>query len=451
MKRQSLRLRLIGGSAVWVGLALLTTGVAIGYMFVESIERGVQSDLGAGVERLMALIDPRTDEPSLTAPLPDPRYDRPFSGLYWQIERIDRGDPLRSRSLWDFVLAPRAFTDGAEHFVTLPGPAGTSLSAVTRQVRLIAGEVTKTYRITLAEDRAILDAAISRFGFRLAIALAILAVVLIVAGWWQVQLGLRPLQNVRAGIEAIRRGQARELPDTYPSELWPLVAEVNDLLRTQGKSMEFARARAADLAHGIKTPLAVLETVAEKLRKNGDAVTAQIISELAKEMADRIDYQLRLSGLHLRPRTHELSASLNEALSRTVAVLKKTRDGENLTWQLDIAGLLEVDIDQHDLMELVGVLLENAAKWGKARVSVTAKNVGASAELLIGDDGPGLTEAEIGEIGTRGRRLDEATKGSGLGLSIAIEIVGLNSGTIVLGRAKEGGLSVTLTLPLAQN
>jgi signal transduction histidine kinase len=436
---------------LWVGLALLTTGVAIGYMFVASVERGLETDLGAGVERLMALINPVSNGPALTQQLPDPRYDRPFSGLYWQLEQVDGGQQLRSRSLWDYVLTPGVFADGAEHFVTIPGPAGTSLSAVTRQVRLTTGASSKTYRVTLAEDRGILDATISRFGWQLAVALAILAAVLILAAWWQVQLGLRPLQAVRAGIEAIKRGAAKELPDNYPSELLPLVTEVNDLLRSQEKSMEFARARAADLAHGIKTPLAVLETMAETLRQQGDVEAARLLGELSGEMADRVDYQLRLSRLHLRTRTLMLSASLNSALSRTIAVLQKTRDGETLDWILDAPEALQVDIDQHDLFELVGVLLENAAKWGRTMVRVKARRIAASAEVVISDDGPGLTDDEIGSIGARGQRLDLSTKGSGLGLAIAMEIVSLNSGSVVAARAEEGGLRITLTLPLAKD
>jgi signal transduction histidine kinase len=284
----------------------------------------------------------------------------------------------------------------------------------------------------------------------LAVALAILAAVLILAAWWQVQLGLRPLQAVRVGIEAIKRCAAKELPDSYPSELLPLVTEVNDLLRSQEKSMEFARARAADLAHGIKTPLAVLETMAETLRQQGDVEAARLLGELSGEMADRVDYQLRLSRLHLRTRTLMLSASLNSALSRTIAVLQKTRDGETLDWILDAPEALQVDIDQHDLFELVGVLLENAAKWGKTMVRVKARRIAANAEVVISDDGPGLTDDEIGSIGARGQRLDLSTKGSGLGLAIAMEIVSINNGSVVPGKADEGGLRITLTLPLAK-
>jgi signal transduction histidine kinase len=191
--------------------------------------------------------------------------------------------------------------------------------------------------------------------------------------------------------------------------------------------------------------------MAETLRQQGDVEAARLLGELSGEMADRVDYQLRLSRLHLRTRTLMLSASLNSALSRTIAVLQKTRDGETLDWILDAPEALQVDIDQHDLFELVGVLLENAAKWGRTMVRVRARRIAANAEVVISDDGPGLTDDEIGSIGARGQRLDLSTKGSGLGLAIAMEIVSINNGSVVPGRAEEGGLRITLTLPLAKD
>jgi signal transduction histidine kinase len=297
-------------------------------------------------------------------------------------------------------------------------------------------------------DRAILDEATDRFGRSLAWALAALGLALIAAAWLQVRVGLSPLSRLREGIGALRRGGAEQVPGNYPSEVMPLVAEMNDLLASQAKSMEFARARAADLAHGLKTPLSVLTGVADRLRENGDAETAATIDELTGEMADRIDYQLRLSRLRMRSRAQHLSAPLDRAVERTVAVLKKTRDGERVDWRVEIAAGLVVDIDPHDLIELVGVLLENAAQWARATVHVRAAQAGDHAELVIADDGPGIGNARAETLGKRGQRLDEAKPGSGLGLAIAREIIALNDGTIAL--ADAGGLTVTVRLPLTQ-
>jgi signal transduction histidine kinase len=450
MTPRSLRLRLLVGAALWILLALVVAGLAIGWTFRANVERQVQEGLVASLNRLVAQIDPFAPAPVPEGALPDPRYATPFSGIYWQVEDIATGEAWRSRSLWDQVLAtgdsPSA---GGELFVTLPGPDNQALSALLREIRFATGtDQVRAFRVTLAENRALLDESIRRFGIDLAVALAVLAVALIAAAGLQVQLGLLPLQSVRAGIGAVRRGETPTLPPDYPAEVLPLVGEVNELLTQQQKSIDFARARAADLAHGLKTPLSVLKTLGASLADKGDAESAKLVDEIASEMDDRVDYQLRLSRLRLRTKAHQLSASLNEAVDRTVAVLVRTRDGERLTWQVEMSPGLVVDIDRHDLTELVGVMLENAAKWGKSTVRIEGRAEGGSAVLVVADDGPGLSEAQIAKLGARGQRLDENQRGSGLGIAIALEIVAINSGSVSFGPAAEGGLGVRIELPL---
>jgi signal transduction histidine kinase len=448
---RSLRVRLLAGAALWIALALLVAGIAIALLFISSVERDQRRDLAATFNRVVALIDAAPDPPGLSQSLADPRYDTPFSGLYWQLEDIESGEIGRSRSLWDFVLQSAAVpgAGGESRFATLSGPSGQMLSVLVRDIRLSTPAGFRALRVTIAEDRSAIDAAITRFGWDLAAALLILAAALIAAAWLQVHLGLRPLQELRKGVEGVRRGHVDKLTGDFPAEVLPVTAEVNELLQSQQASIQFARARAADLAHGLKTPLSVLATTADALRAKSDPETAALIEQLAAEMADRVDYQLRLSRLRLRTRAHTLSSGLDEALRRTTAVLKKTHDGERLDWSLDLVEPLAVDIDDHDLVELVGVLVENASKWAHSRVHLRSRRDGDLAEISISDDGPGLTVEQIGELGTRGRKLDQSKKGSGLGLSIAVEIVALNNGTLSFGTAEEGGLLITLRLPLA--
>ncbi|MDB5539413.1 MAG: hypothetical protein JWQ89_1140 [Devosia sp.] len=449
---RSLRLRLLGGAALWIVLALIVAGLAIGWMFTANVERSMRDGLTASLNRLVAQIDPEAAEPIRPDALPDPRYATPLSGVYWQVENIANGTSWRSRSLWDSVLDTGAATapGGAERFSTLAGPSGQSLSAMVREVSFDqppgAGQ---KYRVTLAEDRALLDESIRQFGGDLVLALAMLGVALILAAWLQVQLGLKPLERLREGIGTVRRGEAQKLPAHYPAEVLPLVGEVNELLEQQQKSMEFARARAADLAHGLKTPLSVLRNLAASMQQNGAAEAGVQVDEIVGEMDDRVEYQLRLSRLRMRTKAHQLNASLNEAIDRTVAVLARTGEGEVLDWKVRLAPDLKVDIDRHDLMELVGVILENAAKWGKSQVRAEGRADGDFAELVIADDGPGLSEDQITRLGVRGQRHDESRRGSGLGLAIALEVVALNAGTVRFSRAPEGGLEATVRLPLA--
>lgn len=450
MRPGSLRLRLLGGAALWIGLALVTAGLAIGWMFTANVERTMREGLTAGLNRLVAQIEPGQAEIVPANPLPDPRYATPLSGLYWQIEDLADGRAWRSRSLWDATLDIELPTsDGTELFATLEGPGEQRLSAAVREIRFSDDPDARGFRVTLAENRAVIDDSIRQFGSDLLLALSILGGVLMLAAWLQVQLGLRPLQRLREGIGAVRRGEVQRLPAEHPAEVLPLVGEVNELLEQQQKSMEFARARAADLAHGLKTPLSVLRNMAVAMKANGSAQTGTEVDEIVGEMNDRVEYQLRLSRLRLRTRSQQLSASLNEAVERTVAVLSRTHEGEVLDWELDLAPGLRVDIDSHDLMELVGVVLENAAKWGRTAVRVEGRLAGTAIELRIADDGPGLTDAQLSQIGIRGQRYDESRRGSGLGLAIALEVVALNAGTMTFARASRGGLEVTVRLPAA--
>lgn len=451
MRTYSLRVRLLLWAAFGVSLALLVAGIVIAAIFTSNVEQRVHQDLDATFTRLAALIDHESSPPSLAAALADPRYDTPFSGLYWQIRDLDTALVGRSRSLWDFELqaAPPPANSPRAWFAVISGPDGHELTALVRQVRVNAEAGERALQVIVAEDRSVLAASINQFGRDLALALLVLGAGLVLAAWLHVHVGLMPMRAIREGVEDIRRGRAERLTGRHPAEVTPLIGEVNDLLRSQQASIEFARARAADLAHGLKTPLAVLSTIAAELRQRGEVASADVIEELSADMADRVDYQLRLSRLHQRTRSQVLSASLNEALDKAVLVLKRTRAGEELNWGVDAEPELWVDIDPHDLTELVGVILENAAKWGKSKVSITAHRRDEKAVVEVEDDGPGLPDPQLETVVERGRKHDEAGHGSGLGLAIAAEIVQLNRGTLEFGHAGLGGLSVELALPLS--
>ena len=441
----------MGLALAWVALAIILAGLSLLILFKGNVERTMRDDLSSGLMRLVAVIQPEIDEPTISEPLPDPRYSTPLSGSYWQIEALESGLTARSRSLWDFVLdVPRPPSSGQELFTTLPGPEGQQLAVLSRQIKFDTANGSRSYQVSLAEDRAVLDQSIAQFRVDASTALLLLGLFLMIAAWAQVKIGLSPIHTLREAIEAIRRGQKDRLEGPYPSELTPLVNEVNELLSGREKSMEYARSRAADLAHGLKTPLSVLRSTADRLEEKGDAESAALMMDLATEMSERIDYQLRLASLRIRAGAYLANASLNAALIRTIGVLKKTHRGENLGWFIELGADVVVDMERQDLLELMGVVLENATKWADSRITITTRQVDGMAEVEIGDDGPGLTAAQIEQIGVRGRRIDESRGGSGFGLAIALEIVRLNEGQASFGRSSLGGLNVTLKLPLNQ-
>jgi len=430
---------------LWIGLALVLAAVGIGYLFVRTVEQNMRMELSAGISRIAAVIDTDATTPALSQSPGDPRYDIPLSGYYWQINPIQGGAPLRSPSLWDFVLAPTLSSGENQQFARLDGPNGQTLSALTRQINL-PGRT--SYLVTVAAESRIIDQSIQQFGTALLFGLALLGASLMAAAYLQVRLGLAPLDNLRTGIAAVRRGDATAMTGPYPKEVQPLIGETDALLSSQASSVEFARHRAADLAHGLKTPLAVLDNLAEALRANGNAETADRIETLTGEMLERIDYQLHLSRLRHRTGQHMLRASLETALQRTLAVVGRTPQGEKLAWTVH-TDPLDVDIDGNDLIELLGVVLENASQWASNAIWIAAEPIDGMAEVTVRDDGPGLDDTRLAALGQRGQRFDEGGDGHGLGVAIATNIVALNGGSMSFERAETGGLLVRIRLPLA--
>lgn len=405
-------------------------------------------ELLAGISAIAAALDLDSATPRLTQPPADARYDIPLSGYYWQIDPGTGAAPLRSASLWDFVLAPTLGEGDSQRFERLDGPNAETLSAMTRRINLPTPSGEMSYLVTVAANRSIIDQSIEQFGTALAVSLTILGAALMAAAYFQVKLGLAPLDGLRTGIEAVRLGDSAGMVGHYPEEVKPLVGEIEALLSTQRTSIEFARQRAADLAHGLKTPLAVLVHLAETLRAQGLVEISDEIDMLSREMLERVEYQLHLSRLRHRIRQHRLRTPLDAALTRTLSVVERTRTGEALQWTMQLAPLT-VDIDENDLIELLGVLFENAGKWARAAVEVSSRAVDGMAEIVISDDGPGLDDAQLATLGRRGQRFDEMDSGHGLGVAIAGNIVALNAGTISFSRGPRGGLEVTLHLPLA--
>jgi signal transduction histidine kinase len=432
-----------------VAAALLVAGVAIVLIFAASVQRDMQQDLMVSLDRLIAGIDATGQLSEIDPRLGDPRYAAPAGGRYWQVADLETGELAQSRSLWGYelpILAPPAA--GAASLTELAGPEGQVLSVLTRDIMLDTGADLRGLRLSVAEDTALRSRDIRQFSIDIAVALLAVGAALLLAGWLQVHLGLRPLGRLRRAVEDVARGRVSALDEDYPMEVLPLVREVNALLASHEQSIRSARTRADDLAHGLKTPLAVLNATASRLRARGDDANATVLDLLSDEMAERIDYQLRLAQLRVRSADRMLQASLDQALIRSVAVLSKTGRGADLFWQLK-ADRVSVDMDSHDLMELVGVLLENASKWARSQVEVACRAGPTTAEFEIRDDGPGLTEEEIARLGPRGKRLDEQRSGSGFGIAIAREILGLNGGTMEILKSDLGGLRVVVSLPRA--
>jgi signal transduction histidine kinase len=463
MTRRSLRFRLLLAATLSIGLALLTAGLGLTTLFERHVQRWVEDQLDATLVLILGHLELTPDgRIRFDLPLADPRFQTPLSGLYWQIRDEDRPTLLRSRSLWDGVLDLPADTlpDGERHRHEQLGPAGEPLLVLERQVVLQPDDPShkqaRRLRVAVAIDRRELARANHAFAADMLPYLILLGVVLVLAAWVQVQVGLAPLDAVRQGVRAVRSGAAGRLPTDYPDEVLPLAEEVNALLDAQDGAIERARAWTADLAHGLKTPLVVLAADAARLRETGHPELADDLDTLAQTMRRRVDRELIRARVRARVGAGQEAgpvrgaadpeADLESTLRRVIRALERTPNGSRLQWDTDCPASLAISILPEDLTELLGNCLENAANWAAGRVGVRVE-CGERVLVRIEDDGPGVPAEVLKDLGQRGLRLDERTQGFGLGLAIAQDICEAYGSDLAFDRAALGGLRVSLRLP----
>ena len=444
MRRGSLRLRLLvaGALSILVALALAAFGLML--LFERHVERRVAGELAVHLDQITAGLDrTATGQLVLTRPPADPRFDAPLSGLYWQLGVGD--ERLRSRSLWDETLAlpPDSLADGAVHEHRIAGPDGTALMALERSVTLPARLGGGTLRAAVAIDAADIAAATRAFGLDLLPYLAVLALVLIASAAVQVTVGLRPLGAVRSRLAGIRAGTERRLGDAFPDEIRPLAAEVDALIEAREAQLERARARAADLAHGLKTPLQVLSGDVARLRDRGEAAIADDVEQVATAMRRHVDREL--ARARLAAGGGDAATDVAAVVDRVLAVIVRTPAGAALRWTTSIPADAAARIDPDDLAEAIGNLVENAARHAVRQVGVNARGDGDDLVVEVVDDGAGIAASEMGTVLARGGRLDLGGDGAGLGLAIVRDIADAWGGRLALASTPAGTVA-TLTL-----
>jgi signal transduction histidine kinase len=454
MRKGSLRLRLFATGAASILLALTVAAFGLLWLFERHVERRVVIELESDLRQLVSGLARSADGTLEINRLPaEPRFLEPLSGLYWQIAELPAGPVLRSRSLWDATLnlPPDTLGDGEVHRHVLAGPGGASLLTVERLVVLPTSLGGGRVRTAVAIDRAEIRAAARAFGADLVPALGLLALVLAAAAWVQVTVGLRPLDAVRRRLSEVRSGRVARLGTAFPDEVRPLAAEVDHLLDAQEQAITRARARAADLAHGLKTPLTVLASTAEDLRDRGDTVMADEVASVADGMRRHVERELARARAGL-PGRGGPPQQIRPVVDRVVGVLRRTPRGSDLDWQIALDDRLVAAIDAQDLAEMLGNLGENAGKWARGKVRFTGTTDGDGTLIVVEDDGPGIPDDAVGTALVRGGRLDETQPGTGLGLGLAIvsDLVDAYGGSLTLGRSPLGGLRAAIRLPPRQ-
>ncbi|WP_374468037.1 sensor histidine kinase [Ferrovibrio sp.] len=434
----SLTLRLVGAGLIWM-LALLSAGGAVlTTAFRESVLQEFGHRLDAMLRGMIAVTDIGPDgNLVITRPLGDPRFEQIFSGWYWQVAEPS-GRLIRSRSLWDSTLP--VHDDGTEmRRHEIAGPRGEMLLVAERDLQFpgIAGPV----HILVASDRRELDERIRSFDLLLLTALGLFAIGMAFAVVLQVRYGLSPLRAMIADLGAIRRGDTLRLTGKYPQEIAPVSEAMNAVLDHDAALIERARTHVGNLAHSLKTPLSVLRS---ELHTASDRT---IMDEQVRIMTRLIEHHLaRASATAGSGRALGAEIPIRPTVEKIAAMLGRIHADRQIKIDIQVPPDIQFRGGREDLEEMLGNLMENACKWAKSRVRITAAAAGPLA-IHVEDDGPGLSPDQAAMVARRGARLDEATPGWGLGLGIVTDLVTVNGGALALDRSELGGLRATLTLP----
>lgn len=441
---RSLRLRLMVGSALSILVALALAGMALLYIFERHVERRVTQELENNTLQLAGSLEAAEDGTvALSSPPSDPRFELPLSGRYWQVS-VDGTVSDSSASLWDetIVLSKDNQASGQARLLEVKGPRDADLIALVRTISLEAGGTRHEITLVAATDRKEIRLAVEEFFWELTLSLIVLGLILMLASAVQIAFGLLPLEQLRRALGTLRTSTANRLPGEYPSEVLPLVDELNTLLASQQRSIERARARAGDLAHGLKTPLTVLNSVARTLTSNGSTTEAADVAEQVEQMRRHVERELaraRVAGGRANVRE-----PLRPAVERLLLAMKRLPRGESLVWQVAVPGDFTVPFDRVDLSDLLGNLLDNAREWAATSVRIGAERDGSRFEVTVEDDGPGVPPDKLEAILQRGIRLDESRRGSGLGLAIATDIADAYGCRLVTFPSPMGGLGIRI-------
>lgn len=451
--QHSLQARVLVATAGVAVLALVLTGWTLHHLFRRHVEQQFQAELTRQLHQVMArLTDDPSGPPAVKASLlSDPRWTQPYGGLYWQLQGPDGVVLQRSRSLWDqtLVLPHDTVADGVVHRHRLSGPDGSPLLVLEQSVwRADADSGGPRWTLAVGASTAEQERAVADFSGALVASLSALAGLLGLGAWAQLWFGLAPLRALSRAVQQLNSGAASRLQGQWPSEVQPLANGFNQALTNLDNHLHTARTQAGNLAHALKTPLAVMRHAAEQAPTEE---WAQVIQDQVSRAQRQVDWHLRrarsaaLAGQGRSTRCDAVSVA--QGLQR-VMVKVHTDSAIDLVLQAPPSPLW-VAVDEQDLHEMLGNLMDNAFRWAHGRVDVTLSATETQVRIRIRDDGPGIGDTLPEQLLQRGHRLDESTPGSGLGLSIVQELATLYRGHLRLesSTAPASGLCATLELP----
>jgi signal transduction histidine kinase len=453
--RGSIARRMLVAAAIWSAVVLLIAGWSLQAFYRTETDQQLDLSLDDTLRTLAGAVNSEQGQITVDdAKLPrDERFSLPLLGRYWAfIDLSAENEVVRTRKSLSFfdedagvaadARAEALKQKGAVLHLDAPGPDD-------KQMRLGLQAVTFPDRpepllLYAAIDRTSADASVGSFTLRLGIALGVLAIGLIGGVLVLIRYGLRPLHEIEDKLGDVRAGRRDKLDGEYPSELSPLVREINTLITHNRNVVDRARTHVGNLAHALKTPLAVLKNEAKGSDKLSDLVRRQ-----TEAMTSNVNSYLKRAQAAAQAEVLGVRTEVKEPVEGIARMLERLHRGKGVAIDVDVDPKAVFRGERGDFDELVGNLLENAAKWCKSRVNVTVTRNDDGMEVKVDDDGPGLPAEHRAKALERGKRLDESEPGTGLGLSIVSELADIYGGRLHLEDSPIGGLRARLVLPAA--
>ena len=442
-KKLSLKSRLLLAAAFWLSAMILAAGVGIPKLVSDYLVQDTKDQLSLSMDEITANIEVDS-EGKLIMPsrLSDPRFNQPYSGIYWTIKT--KGDELRSRSLWDKKLTFEE--DSLSINTKVKGANDEELIYVQKNIYL--PEIKQPITITIGLDEDPLEKTLHQLTGQLWVILGLLfSGVLFLIGI-QVSWSLRPLAKMQSELVMLRKGEQQALSQHYPQEIAPLVSDLNALLFHYQELLERARHHAGNLSHSLKTPLSVLKNELSYLTEEEKARLSIPIDQLQ----EHIDYHLGRARMAGAMNILSVATSPSERIDAISMAFDKVYAEREILLINELDTESKITVDKTDLDEMLGNLLENSYKWAHSMIRVHASiPVNNQISIIIEDDGCGIPKEKFEHVLKRGFRLDESTPGTGLGLHIVNEMAHSYRGSLALDKSPMGGLKATLTFPLVQN
>ncbi|WP_352530517.1 MULTISPECIES: ATP-binding protein [unclassified Mesorhizobium] len=449
---RSLAFRVIAFSTVWAILTLVVIFTLITTLYRQASERGFDSLLSAHLFNLIGSVGVSEGGQLTGAPdLGDLRFSEPNSGWYWSVEPASEGvhGDLHSSSMTKGIPSPSVaevpFNASFQRSYSADGIEGEQLEVFESEFVLDAKNRAARFRVM--GNQTELEQEIATFQRRLLTYLSLFGVGMIAINAIAILLGLQPLRRVRNALAMVREGTAQRLDGRFPAEIEPLANETNALIENNRRIVERSRTQVGNLAHSLKTPLAVLLNEGRAL----GGAKGQLIAEQAASMQKQVDHYLQRARVAAQRDSVVFRTPVAPLVQRMVRVLQKLNPRTALSLSLPATDIVFAG-EREDLEELLGNLLDNAMKWARSAVAVSVKPIagreGAANlfEIAIEDDGPGIPEDKAREALQRGRRLDETKPGSGLGLAIVADLINEYGGVLALERSVMGGLKAMVRL-----